>query len=167
MKFFMKDENYSILVKNILENKEFNKIKNIEHHGTNKFEHSMRVSYYGYHISKMLGLDYQAVARAGLLHDFDLNKEGRNFKEKFVDTFTHPKKAVENASQLFSLTDMEKNIIQSHMFPFYVTLPKYAESWLVDMVDKVIGMSEFFHKFYNYARYAVNFYILILFNVVK
>lgn len=164
---FENDENYSILTKDILENEKFYKIKNIEHHGIDKLTHSMRVSYYAYRIAKVLGLDYQAVARAGLLHDFALNKKGRNFKEKFIDTFTHPKQAEKNASELFFLSDMEKNIIKSHMFPFYTTLPRYAESWLVVLTDKTIGALEFCNKFWNYAVYATNFYILVLFNVVK
>lgn len=164
---FENDENYSILIQDILDNKEFNKIRNIEHHGTDKFLHSIRVSYIAYRMSKTLGLNYQAVARAGLLHDFDLNKEGRNFKEKFVDTFTHPKRAAENASQLFSLNNMEKNIIVSHMFPFYTALPRYMESWIVILTDKLVGTAEFCKKFYNYVVYATNFYILLLFSIVK
>ena len=108
---FENDENYSILIQDILNHKEFNEIKNIEHHGTNRYLHSMRVSYMAYRMTKALGLDYQATARAGLLHDFDLNKEGRDFKEKFIDTFTHPKRAAANASELFEVNDLETNII--------------------------------------------------------
>ena len=55
------------IVGNILDNEEFNQIKRIEHHGTTRFEHSVRVSYYSYKISKLLHLDYVETARAGLL----------------------------------------------------------------------------------------------------
>ena len=64
-----KDDNYMNIVGNILDNEEFNQIKGIEHHGTTRFEHSVRVSYYSYKISKLLHLDYVETARAGLLHD--------------------------------------------------------------------------------------------------
>ena len=64
------DREYISVVKDILEHEEFNKTKNIVHHGLNRFDHCMRVSYYSYKIAKALKLDYEDVARAGLLHDF-------------------------------------------------------------------------------------------------
>ena len=39
--------------------------------------------------------------------------------------------------------------ITRHMFPLNVTPPKYLESWLVSMVDKVVAAYEFilsYHK---------------------
>ena len=39
-----KDDNYMNIVGNILDNEEFNQIKRIEHHGTTRFEQSVRVS---------------------------------------------------------------------------------------------------------------------------
>ena len=69
------DDNYLSIVGNILSNEEFNKIKKVEHHGTTRFDHSLRVSYFSYKISKFIHLDYEATARAGLLHDFFLSKE--------------------------------------------------------------------------------------------
>ncbi len=96
-----KDKNYINIVDNILDNEEFNKIKTIEHHGTTRFDHSVRVSYYSYKLAKMFRLDYKEVARAGLLHDFFLSDEDRNVKDRFISTFTHPKKAVENSDAYF------------------------------------------------------------------
>ena len=61
------------IVNHILNNEEFLKIKKIEHHGISRYEHSMKVSYYSYKIAKALRLDYEQVARGGLLHDFFLN----------------------------------------------------------------------------------------------
>ena len=63
-------DDYTILVEDILENEEFNKLDTIEHHGTSRLKHSKRVSYYSYKVCKSLHLDYIAAARAGLLHDF-------------------------------------------------------------------------------------------------
>ena len=39
-----KDNSYKRIVGNILQNEEFNKIKNIEHHGITRFDHSLKVS---------------------------------------------------------------------------------------------------------------------------
>ena len=94
------DLRYRKIVKNILDNEEFNKIKNIEHHGITRYDHSLKVSYYSYKIAKTLKLDYRQVARGGLLHDFFLSGEDRTFKDKFLSTFVHPKKAEKNAKEM-------------------------------------------------------------------
>ena len=39
------DKEYYALIKDILNDDNFKKLNNIEHHGTTRFEHSMRVSY--------------------------------------------------------------------------------------------------------------------------
>ena len=156
-----KDDNYMNIVGNILDNEEFNQIKGIEHHGTTRFEHSVRVSYYSYKISKLLHLDYVETARAGLLHDFFISDEDRNAKDRFVSTFVHPKEAVDNSMRVFGINEKEKDIIKSHMFPINISLPKYAESWIVSMVDNVVGSYEFGRKF----GYLVNVYLILLLNI--
>ncbi len=164
----MYDDTYYInIVRDILDNEEFNKIKYIEHHGTTRFEHSMRVAYFSYKISKSLRLDYKEVARAGLLHDFFLSDMERTTKDKFISTFTHPKYAVETASKYFELSDKEVDIIKSHMFPLYTSIPKYAESWIVSLVDKTVGAFEFMLQFRHKFSYAFNMYILFIINVIK
>ena len=162
------DTKYIEIVGNILNNDEFNKIDEIEHHGISRLDHSLKVSYYSYKIAKALKLNYYNVARGGLLHDFFLCDNNRSDKEKFVDTFTHPKRALKKASETFELNDMEKDIIVTHMFPFYTSIPKYSESWLVDLTDKVIGAYEFFCQYSNNLNNAVNYlYLFILLNIVK
>lgn len=167
MKLASNNLEYTLLVQDILENEDFCKLKSIEHHNTNKYVHSMRVSYYAYRIAKKLRLNEEAVARAGLLHDFAISKNGRNFKERFIETFTHPKTALMESKKRFSLSEMEENIIVAHMFPFYVALPKYLESWLVVSVDKTIGSFELLQKFSHRAAYFANLYILVLFSIIK
>ena len=156
-----RDNNYIEIVDHILKNKEFNEIKNIEHHGTTRYEHSLRVSYYSYRISKLLHLDYIETARAGLLHDFFLNDNDRSIKDRFISTFVHPKKAVDNAIRVFGVNEKEMNIIRSHMFPINIIVPKYAESWIVSLVDKIVGTYEFSKKF----GYIANIYLLFLLNI--
>lgn len=163
----IQDLEYLELVKNILDNQEFNQLKEIEHHGTTRFSHSLRVSYFSYQITKLLHLNYQEVARAGLLHDFFLSNQNRTLKERFLSTFIHPKYAVLNSCKYFNLTEKEKNIIESHMFPLYISLPKYAESWIVSYVDKVVGTYEFYQKFKYKFSYAANFFLIVLLNNLK
>ena len=167
MKIVENDITYSKIVNDILTNDDFCKLKYIEHHATNKYAHSIRISHRAYKIAKFLKLDSIAVARAGLLHDFAISKNGRNFKERVIETFIHPKNALEESKKRFELSDMEENIIVSHMFPFYIAIPQYLESWLVDIVDKVIGSYELLQKVFNKAIYFANIYILIIFSIIK
>lgn len=162
-----KDMEYKNIVNHILNNNKFNEIKKIEHHGTSRFEHSLKVSYYSYKIAKCLKLDSDEVARGGLLHDFFLSDEDRTTKDRVISTFVHPKKAVENAEEQFSISDKERDIIKTHMFPVNLSLPKYTESWIVNFVDKVVGFSEFCHKFGYKLAYVANVYLLFLINNIK
>lgn len=161
------DKKYLKIVEDILENKEFNQLDTIEHHGMTRLDHSVRVSYYSYKISKMLGLDYITTARAGLLHDFFISKEDRTLKERFISTFVHPKYAVMNSQKYFEIDDKTKNIIESHMFPIYKVLPKYAESWIVSSVDKLSALYEFSKTFGIKFAYASNIFILLIMNNMR
>ena len=155
---------YLCLVNHILNNDEFKKIKDIEHHGETRYNHSLRVSYYSYKISKFLKLDYKTVATGGLLHDFFLSDQERNKKDRFLSTFNHPKKAVLKASEEFGITEKEEDIIRSHMFPINLSVPKYAESWVVSIVDKVVGTYEFSRKFGYKLVYTANLLMVFLLN---
>ena len=143
----LQDIEYLKIVQNILDNKEFNKLKTIEHHGITRFDHSLKVSYYSYKIAKMMHLDYKETARGGLLHDFFLSPEVRSKKEKFFSTFTHPSHAVETAKKEFELSRKEEDMIKSHMFPINISIPKYLESWIITSVDKIVAVNELSLKF--------------------
>lgn len=157
------DKKYKSIVKSILRNNNFKKTYNIEHHGISRMEHSIKISYYSYKIAKKLKLDYEAVARGGLLHDFYLDGDERNDKCKLLDTFIHPKKALATARKNFTLNEVEENIISSHMFPLSICLsiPKYKESIIVNVVDKVIGLYEIFRKIKCRTVYSFNYLFLL------
>ena len=162
-----KDIEYKEIVNHILSSDEFNKIKKIEHHGVTRFDHSLKVSYYSYKLAKLFKLDSEEVARGGLLHDFFISDEDRTTKDRFISTFIHPKKAVKQANDVFNISDKEYDIIRTHMFPINLAVPKYVESWLVSIVDKVVGISEFGHKFGYKLAYLVNVYLLFFINNIK
>lgn len=159
------DKKYKNIVKSILRDPNFKMTYNIEHHGISRMEHSLKVSYHAYKIARKMGLDYEAVAKGGLLHDFYLEGDERSGTRRFLDTFTHPKKALITATKYFNLSEMEKNIIVSHMFPIYLSFPKYKESVLVNLVDKVIGGYEMLKKVKYQTRYKFNlaFVLMIVF----
>ena len=66
MKKYYEDREYLNKVYDILNHDEFKKMENIVHHGVNRLNHSIRVSYYSYKIAKLLRLDSEKVARAAL-----------------------------------------------------------------------------------------------------
>ncbi len=160
------DLQYMNIISSVMDNKEFSKIKKIEHHGISRFEHSLKVSYYSYKIAKALHLDYEQTAIGGLLHDFFIS-ENETVKEKFVSYFTHPKLALKTASDNFELTTKEKDMIRSHMFPVNISVPKYMESWIVSMVDKVVATNELSIKFKFRLKYAYNVFLLFAISIIK
>ena len=162
-----KDLQYMSIVNNILDNDEFLKIKSIEHHGISRYDHSLKVSYYSYKIAKILHLDYEQTARGGLLHDFFLSPEDRTQKDRLKSVFTHPKQAVLMAKSEFELTKKEEDMIRSHMFPINLSVPKYAESWIVSMVDKCVATNEFAIKFRFRLKYAYNLFLLFAISFIK
>ena len=159
------DYEFLDIVSDIMENKKFNVIKKCKHHGITRYEHSLRVSYYSYLITKKIGLNCIETARGGLSHDFfiieDLKKNELKYK---LYVFSHPYKSLRNANNYFDLTSLEEDIIINHMFPTLPhKVPKYLESWIVSLVDKVVALYEFY---YSYSKSFVckfsNIYLLIL-----
>lgn len=166
----IKDNDYLIIVNDILINEEFKKMGNVKHHDSNRLQHSLKVSFYSYKIAKKLHLNYIDVARGGLLHDFFLERtvDYKKVKDKVkLYTSNHPKKAVINAKKHFELNNIEEDIIRSHMFPIDIKIPKYAESWIVSSVDKAVSLFEFSKKFTHKFIYVANFSLLFLINVLK
>lgn len=161
---YEKDEQYIEIINPIMRHEQFSQMGSIQHHADTRLNHSLKVSYYSYKIAKTLKLDYIDVARGGLLHDFYLGQvnDQETIKEKFLlYTTKHPDQALDNASKYFQLTAKEVDIIRSHMFPVDIKVPKYAESWIVSVVDKVISTKEFGHKFSGQLTYATNFLYLL------
>lgn len=156
-----RNKKYYDIVCDILENEEYQKLKDIKHHGLDRYEHNKRVSYYSYLISKFLHLDYECAARAGILHDFFLNvNKDITFKERFKVLEQHPKIALNNSQKYFELNEKEQNIILSHMFPVVPKfLPKYFESWIVDLVDNWVGVGE---RIYATRKQIVGFANVLL-----
>ncbi len=163
----LNDLQYMNIVNEYLNNKKFQKTKEIEQHGITRFEHSVRVSYYSYKITKFLHLNYKETAIGGLLHDFFISSNDAGKKEKFNMFFSHPKLALETACREFELTKLEKDMIRNHMFPTTPAVPKYLESWIVCLVDKCVATGEFSFKFKGKLRYAYNLFMFFMIGIIK
>lgn len=132
------------IISDLVSNETVQKMKNYkQHYETTCFEHCKMVAYYSYLLCKKYNLDYKAATRAAMLHDLFLyDWRFRENGRKGLHAFTHPRKALENASGLFNLNDKEKDIILKHMWPVTIWLPKYKESYIITFVDKYCALQE-------------------------
>ncbi|ULQ58754.1 hydrolase [Brucepastera parasyntrophica] len=122
-------------------------VQNLEHyaqHGDiSRLRHSLNVSYYSFLICRIFGLHYRDAARAGLLHDLffyywqDLSPE--NTKSHVL---LHPRIALENARVITKLNRREEEIIALHMFPLCGRFPRFLETYIVSLVDKICAFME-------------------------
>lgn len=116
----------------------------IQHCDTDCYEHCLEVAYNNFCICKKLGLDARSAARGGMLHDLFLY-DWRLHSKKTGDrlhAITHPVAAYHNASKLFRLNDVEKEVIAKHMWPVSVFLPRHAETYVICLTDKYCGSRE-------------------------
>ncbi len=139
------NDDFLSCIDDLISHDEVCKMKEYNHHkNINCFDHSYRVSKYSFIVCRIFGFDSESAARGGMLHDFYLyNWHIRGSRRRFHG-ITHPKTALKNASNLFDLNDIEKNIIVTHMWPLTFTFPKYKESYVIVLVDKICAIQEFF-----------------------
>lgn len=153
---------FNQIVEDILKHEEFLKLQHELHHGISRFEHSLRVAKMAYGMSKKMGMDYERVTRAALLHDFYTNDDTLEYNAK--ETLkAHPSIALNNAKKYFDLDKMQENIIEAHMFPITKKVPVYKESWLVSTADKIVAT----HEMYRYkAQMALGIWLIFIFNMI-
>lgn len=111
-------------------------------------KHSLAVAYSSFYMCKQLNLkvDYKSLIRGAMLHDFFLYDWHVNDKSHRLHGFHHPFTAYRNASNLFQLNKVEKDIITKHMWPLTIFhIPKYRESIIINIADKLCSLMETFH----------------------
>lgn len=119
--------------------------KNYMQHGNvSVYEHSLKVCYIAIRIVKTfnLNVDMRALVRGALLHDFFLYDWHVPCKGRKLHAFYHARCAYDNAKKEFELGKIEKDIILKHMFPVNISLPKYKESYIVSIADKISATHE-------------------------
>lgn len=114
----------------------------MQHGEISCLRHCLFVSYLSFCLSRLLGLDSRSVARGALLHDLFLYDWHDTRPEDGLHAFVHPTIALRNASALFMLNAIEKDIIFNHMWPVTPRLPRYRETFVVLMVDKYCAVME-------------------------
>lgn len=158
---FYLNKEFNYIITDIINNEEFQKLKKVTHHGITRFNHSLRVSYYTFLISKRLKLNYVDATRAALLHDFFIDETSEMKTKKALKE--HPKFALENSKKYFDISRMQEDIILKHMYPITTKMPKYKESWLVDIVDDIASLYEKTYSVNKEVKTAINFIFIMLF----
>ena len=103
------------------------------------------VAFFSYVLCRIIGLNFYAAARGGLLHDLFLYDWHKPNPYPGLHGFTHPKTAWRNATRIYALTPMEQDIILTHMWPLTLrALPRYRESMVVSCADKLCALCETF-----------------------
>lgn len=132
---------FASIAEEIINSAKYQSLKDENHHGLSRYDHSLRVAKNTYRLSKKLKLDYISATRGALLHDYFTNEEYRNTKgmKKYS---MHPVIALNNAIREYDLNLIEENVIVSHMYPMGKIKPNCKESWLVSGVDKGVAIYE-------------------------
>jgi len=109
--------------------------------------HSLDVAYLSFCIAKLTGCDAISCARGGLLHDMFYRDDAEGAKLDHMKN--HPKEALENARAVCTLNPIEEDIILKHMWLINPDMPKYKESFIVTIVDKICAVRE---RFFGISR---------------
>ena len=129
----------------ILNNEKYKSQKNYMQHGkTSVLEHEMNVTVYALKLADKFKfkVDERSLIRGALLHDYFLYDWHVRDKNHTLHGFFHAKKALINAEHDFDLNKIEKNMIYTHMFPMNLRIPKYKESMILCIADKIVATKE-------------------------
>lgn len=120
----------------------------IQHGSTTRYLHSVAVAYYSFRLAHILKMDNSLgeLIRASLVHDYFLYNSKTADPANKGHVLNHPKAALERAEKDFQLTERERDIIESHMFPISKTMPKHKEAYIVALIDKLCAIYEFFNR---------------------
>ena len=131
--------------KEILESKNMQKEKNyIQHGSVSVYEHSISVAIECLKIVDYLNIpvDIKSLVRGALLHDYFLYDWHEKDDSHKWHGFTHAKTALTNAKKEYALNKIEQNMIYCHMFPLNLRIPKYTESKILCIADKIVATKE-------------------------
>lgn len=118
-----------------------------QHGSTSVLLHSILVAYFSFSLANKfhISVDEKSLIRGALLHDYFLYDWHVKDSRHGLHGFTHPYTALRNATRDLALNEVEKDIIVKHMFPLTLPLPKYKESIIVCIVDKLCSLYETFY----------------------
>jgi uncharacterized protein len=117
--------------------------KYIQHGNISTYDHVKRVAETSYmlnHRFRCKANDHELI-KGAFLHDYFLYDWHERMSP--LHGFYHPKAALKNAERDFTLSEREKNIIRSHMWPLTLgNIPRCREAWIVSAADKICSLKE-------------------------
>ncbi len=130
----------------ILQEPQVQKLAEFHQHtaATTRYDHCVFVAYLSFLMCRRFGWDYEAAARGGMLHDLYHECWPGSENGALSRWRTHPAAALENA-RMFDLSLREEDIIIKHMWPVTLALPRYKESYIVSLADKIAAVMEKTH----------------------
>lgn len=132
-------------IQEILKHREFIRLSDFPHHGEeSRLVHAVKVAEYVFIMSFLRNLDVISATRGALLHDFYFYEN--HTKKKKIHLKEHPQIALDNALKYFTLNPIERDAIVNHMWPITASRPKFKESRLISMVDKMVSFAELRQK---------------------
>ena len=139
-------ETFEYILEDLLKDEEVLKMKDyIQHGDLSTYDHAVNVAWTSFVLAKNLRLkvDERSLLRGALLHDFYLyDWHIRDENRKRFHGFHHPGTALRNAKKHFTINKIEKDIILKHMWPLTPKLPKYRESYVVMVADKICSIRD-------------------------
>ena len=132
-------------VADILKSANMQKEKKFLQHGkVSVYTHSVRVAVLSLFLAELLRVkvNEEVMMRGALLHDYFLYDWHEKDDSHRWHGFSHARAALKNAKKDFQLGEIEQDVIQKHMFPLNLKPPKYKESVLVCLADKLSALEE-------------------------
>lgn len=136
-----------IYISQIIKKSRLNETNQFIHHGkTTILEHNLAVARRAYRIAKGLKLKVseKELIVGAMLHDYYFYDWHEKDAGHRLHGFYHPGISLTNAMKDIELTVIEKDIIKKHMFPLTLSPPKYKESVVVCVADKICALEETF-----------------------
>lgn len=81
-----------------------------QHGDVTTLEHCLMVAFFSYVLCRIIGLNFYAAARGGLLHDLFLYDWHKPNPYPGLHGFTHPKTAWRNATRIYTLTPWNRTL---------------------------------------------------------
>ena len=115
-----------------------------QHGSCNCYDHSVAVTRLSVELAERFcpGADMESLIKGALLHDYFLYDWRVKDKNRQMHGFGHAFKARLNAERDFDLSEIALDIIEKHMFPLNIRLPRYKESIIVCVADKICASEE-------------------------
>ena len=115
-----------------------------QHGSVSCYEHSVAVAFLSVRMARgfFIEVDMESLIKGALLHDYflyDWREDGVSRRDHGI---SHARRALTNARQDFELSEIACDVIEKHMFPLNVALPRYKESYIVSIADKLCASRE-------------------------